>query len=116
MKQTSGSSWNGPARPKRTRHEGPRGWPDADWPHWEDLATVAANVHDHATGEEDSIADALDRRLPRLIRLFPRHRDFRPSRGFRSGVHCGDRPLVAPRYRPEADAEKSRMTLGGHDQ
>ncbi|GAA2584417.1 hypothetical protein GCM10010435_72810 [Winogradskya consettensis] len=36
--------------------------PDADWPHWEDLATVAANVHDHATGEEDSIDDALDRR------------------------------------------------------
>jgi len=73
-------------------------WANAEWPEWEELAYVASRVHDHVTGQEDSIADALalrghrslcdpaptdpawdfgslteiQRRLPRLAGLFPR--------------------------------------------
>jgi hypothetical protein len=76
----------------------PSQWASAEWPEWEELAYVASRVHDHVTGREDSIAEALAarghlslsgpaptdpawdfdslteirRRLPRLADLFPR--------------------------------------------
>ncbi|GGM68539.1 hypothetical protein GCM10007977_082890 [Dactylosporangium sucinum] len=82
----------------------PRQWADADWPHWEDLNAVASLAYDRRTGQEDGIDDALserghrrpadpqtagrtwntdsaaeiERRLPRLNRLFPRERYPRP--------------------------------------
>jgi Protein of unknown function (DUF4240) len=78
----------------------PSQWANAEWPEWEELAYVASRVHDHVTGQEDSIADALaarghgslsgpaptwdfdslteiQRRLPRLAGLFPRQRYFK---------------------------------------
>jgi hypothetical protein len=80
----------------------PQDWPDSEWPHWEDLSSVAARAYDHVTGQDDGIDDALGkrghrrpsdpemagmawdidnlvtigRRLPRLSRMFPRHRHF----------------------------------------
>lgn len=79
-------------------------WADADWPHWEGLAYVAPRAHDHITGREDSLDEALDarghrtycdpepidqpwdsdspaqieQRLPRLARLFPRQHNVKP--------------------------------------
>jgi Protein of unknown function (DUF4240) len=78
-------------------------WANAEWPEWEELAYVARRVHDHVTGQQDSIYDALDardhhspsgraptdqtwdfdntieiqQRLPRLARLFPRGDSFK---------------------------------------
>ncbi|GAA3265378.1 DUF4240 domain-containing protein [Dactylosporangium vinaceum] len=82
----------------------PQQWPDAEWPHWEDLSAVASLAYDRRTGQEEGIYDALserghpcpsapqmigniwntdspaeiEQRLPRLNRLFPRERYLRP--------------------------------------
>lgn len=37
----------------------PSQWANAEWPEWEELDYVASRVHDHVTGQEDSITDAL---------------------------------------------------------
>ena len=76
----------------------PNQWANAEWPQWEELDYIASRVHDHVTGQENSIADALaarghrsrsvpaptdpawdfdslteiQRRLPRLAGLFLR--------------------------------------------
>lgn len=77
-----------------------REWSDAEWPQWEELAYAAPCAHDHRTGQEGSIYDALaerglrsgsvpapagrpwdfddgaeiQRRLPRLAEMFPRQK------------------------------------------
>jgi hypothetical protein len=82
----------------------PRQWSNAEWPHWEDLNTVACLAYDRRTGQEEGIDDALrqrghrrpsdpqfagrtwntdsaaeiERRLPRLNRAFPRERYLNP--------------------------------------
>jgi hypothetical protein len=82
----------------------PEQWADADWPHWEDLNAVASLAYDRRTNQEEGIHDALaerghhspsdpqvigrvwntddpaeiERRLPRLNRLFPRQQRLGP--------------------------------------
>lgn len=82
----------------------PREWDNTEWPGWEELAAVAPAAYDRVTGEDDGIDDALsarghhrpagptfagrpwnsdspaeiERRLPRLSRLFPRHQYLEP--------------------------------------
>jgi Protein of unknown function (DUF4240) len=82
----------------------PQDWAKTEWPAWEELAAVAPAAYDRVTGEEEGIDDALsarghhrrfdavlagrpwnsdsladiERRLPRLCRLFPRHQHLEP--------------------------------------
>ncbi|WP_426512946.1 DUF4240 domain-containing protein [Dactylosporangium sp. McL0621] len=82
----------------------PRQWPDAEWPQFEDLAYVASSAYDMRTGEGEGIDDALgerghhrpsdpvmngkpwdldslaeiQRRMPKLSRIFPRHHHLNP--------------------------------------
>jgi Protein of unknown function (DUF4240) len=82
----------------------PQDWATIDWPHFEDLGYVASSAYDRRTGHDDGIDDALgerghrrlsdpalggrswdtdsvaeiQRRMPRLSRLFPRHQYMKP--------------------------------------
>jgi len=82
----------------------PGEWANTEWPGWVELTAVAPGAYDRVTGEDDGIDDALnarghrrpsdpvfagrpwnsdslveiERRLPRLSRLFPRHQYLEP--------------------------------------